>query len=130
MFVADGGKSVRSLLEPTQEPFRSEMHMYEKASELGTYGMWQLHIERTELQREYLEQWGSIPGLDALLCEPDACDGRRLPFFFLLPAADSSIRSHDAIYICRARQIQICRLYWRLQRCRLRRCILSLRRKG
>jgi amidase len=69
MFVADGGKSVRGLLQPTQEPFRTEMHMYENALELGTYDMWQLHLNRTELQRQYLEQWTSEEGLDAILCE-------------------------------------------------------------
>jgi amidase len=69
MFVADGGRSVRAALEPTEEPFRSEMHMYEKASELGTYDMWKLHVDRSELQREYLELWNSYDGLDAVLCK-------------------------------------------------------------
>ncbi|KAF2661866.1 acetamidase-like protein [Lophiostoma macrostomum CBS 122681] len=68
MFVADGGKSVRALLEPTQEPFRPEMEMYQTATELGTYGMWQLQLDRSELQREFLDQWMSYEGLDALLC--------------------------------------------------------------
>ncbi|KAJ8111195.1 hypothetical protein OPT61_g6159 [Boeremia exigua] len=68
MFVADGGKSVEALLKPTNEPWRPEMKMYEEASELGTYDMWKLHSERTELQRQYLEQWMSHDGLDAILC--------------------------------------------------------------
>jgi len=68
MFVADGGKSVQALLEPTNEPWRPEMKMYEDAAELGTYDMWKLHLERTELQRQYLEHWTSYKDLDAILC--------------------------------------------------------------
>jgi amidase len=68
MFVADGGKSVQALLEPTNEPWRPEMKMYEDAAELGTYDMWKLHLERTELQRQYLEHWTSYNDLDAILC--------------------------------------------------------------
>jgi amidase len=68
MFVADGGKSVRALLEPTEEPFRPEMAVYQTATELGTHDMWQLHLDRTELQREFLDQWISYEGLDAILC--------------------------------------------------------------
>ncbi|KAF2736543.1 acetamidase-like protein [Polyplosphaeria fusca] len=67
LFVADGGKSVRALLEPTDEPFRPEMASYAEATELGTYDMWKLHIERSELQRQYLEQWMSHGELDAIL---------------------------------------------------------------
>lgn len=69
MFVADGGKSVEALLKPTGEPWRPEMKMYEDATELGTYDMWKLHLERTELQRQYLEAWASHDGLDAILCK-------------------------------------------------------------
>ena len=68
MFVADGGESVEALLKPTGEPWRPEMKMYEDATELGTYDMWKLQLERTELQRQYLEAWKSIDGLDAILC--------------------------------------------------------------
>ncbi|KAF3035864.1 hypothetical protein E8E11_005521 [Didymella keratinophila] len=68
MFVADGGKSVAALLASTGEPWRPEMKMYEDATELGTYDMWKLHLERTELQRQYLEQWTSYDCLDAILC--------------------------------------------------------------
>ncbi|RAR12273.1 fatty-acid amide hydrolase protein [Stemphylium lycopersici] len=67
MFVADGGKSVEALLGVTGEPFRPEMAQYKDAKELGVYDMWQLHSERSELQRQYLEQWASIEGLDAIL---------------------------------------------------------------
>ncbi|KAI8933712.1 hypothetical protein NX059_009428 [Plenodomus lindquistii] len=67
MFVADGGKSIEALLAPTKEPLRPEMQMYGDAIELGTHDMWQLHLERSELQRQYLEQWMSHDGLDAIL---------------------------------------------------------------
>jgi hypothetical protein len=69
MFVADGGKSVAALLAPTDEPWRPEMKPYEDATELGVYDMWKLQLERTELQRQYLEQWMSVDGLDAILCK-------------------------------------------------------------
>lgn len=68
MFVADGGKSVKALLAPTQEPVRPEMKPYETAKELGTYDMWKLQAERSELQRQYLQLWQSYEGLDAILC--------------------------------------------------------------
>lgn len=68
MFVADGGRTVRQLLAPTQEPFRPELSRYEDATELGIYDMWQLHLERTKLLKEYLDQWNACEGLDALLC--------------------------------------------------------------
>lgn len=67
MFVADGGKSVRKLLASTNEPWRPEMQGYSEATELGTYDMWQLHQERSDLQKKYLEQWMSYDGLDAIL---------------------------------------------------------------
>ncbi|OAK97538.1 amidase [Phaeosphaeriaceae sp. SRC1lsM3a] len=67
MFVADGGKSVKALLAPTDEPFRPEMQMYKDAKELGTLDMWKLHLERSELQRQYLEHWISYGDLDAIL---------------------------------------------------------------
>jgi amidase len=69
MFVADGGKSVHALLAPTQEPWRPEMQGYSEATELGTYDMWQLHLERSKFQKDYLEQWMSYGGLDAILGE-------------------------------------------------------------
>jgi amidase len=67
MFVADGGKSVQALLEPTDEPFRPEMGQYKEASELGVHAMWQLQTDRSELQRQYLNQWAAQEGLDAIL---------------------------------------------------------------
>ena len=68
MFIADGGKSIAALLAPTNEPWRPEMKTYEDATELGVYDMWKLQIERTELQRQYLEHWMSHSDLDAILC--------------------------------------------------------------
>jgi amidase len=67
MFICDGGKSIEALLAPTGEPFRPEMTQYKNAKELGVYDMWKLHSERSELQRQYLEQWMSYDGLDAIL---------------------------------------------------------------
>ncbi|KAH8723157.1 amidase signature domain-containing protein [Phaeosphaeriaceae sp. PMI808] len=67
MFVADGGKHIESLLAPTEEPFRPEMQMYKDAQELGVWDMWKLQLERSELQRQYLEQWISHGDLDAIL---------------------------------------------------------------
>jgi amidase len=69
MFVADGGKSVKALLEPTGEPMRPEMQQYKDAKELGGLDMWKLHLERSELARQYLEQWMSYGDLDAILGE-------------------------------------------------------------
>lgn len=69
MFVADGGKSVKGLLAPTDEPFRPEMQQYKDAQELGGIDMWKLHLERSELARQYLEQWMSHGDLDAIMGE-------------------------------------------------------------
>jgi amidase len=71
MFVADGGKSIEAALAPTDEPYRPEMIQYKDAKELGVYGMWKLHLERSELQRQYLEQWMSYDGLDVILGKPE-----------------------------------------------------------
>jgi len=67
MFVADGGLSIRKELDKTGEPFRPEMQAYSLAKELGTYDMWQLHIERSEFQKKYLDRWQAA-GIDAILC--------------------------------------------------------------
>ncbi|KAF2434522.1 amidase [Tothia fuscella] len=68
MFVADGGKSVKAILDPVEEPFRPEMAMYADAKELGTHGMWQLQSERTNFCKAYLDRWNACEGLDAILC--------------------------------------------------------------
>lgn len=67
MFVADGGLSIKKELERTGEPIRPEMAQYAEAEELGTYEMWQLHLERTAFQKRYLDRWIEA-GIDAILC--------------------------------------------------------------
>lgn len=67
MFVADGGLSIRKELERTGETIRPEMAAYGTAKELGTYDMWQIHLERTDLQKRYLDRWNEA-GIDAILC--------------------------------------------------------------
>ncbi|KAJ5359467.1 uncharacterized protein N7496_011880 [Penicillium cataractarum] len=67
MFVADGGKSVANLLEPTGEPFRPEMKAYADAEEMGVHAMWQLQLERNGVCKSYLDQWNES-GIDAILC--------------------------------------------------------------
>ncbi|TDZ13358.1 Acetamidase [Colletotrichum spinosum] len=67
MFVADGGISIKKELEKTGEPLRPEMEAYGTAKELGTYDMWQLHIERMSFQKRYLDRWNKA-GVDAILC--------------------------------------------------------------
>ncbi|KAL4864564.1 hypothetical protein BDV12DRAFT_10026 [Aspergillus spectabilis] len=67
MFVADGGKSVRNLLEPTGEPFRPEMEAYKDAEEIGVHEMWQVHLARNALCKSYLERWNAAE-IDAVLC--------------------------------------------------------------
>ena len=67
LFLADGAVSIRNELERTGEPIRPEMQAYAEAKELGTYDMWQLHLERTEFQKRYLDRWNEA-GIDAILC--------------------------------------------------------------
>ncbi|OLN89320.1 Acetamidase 3 [Colletotrichum chlorophyti] len=67
MFVADGGISIKKELEKTGEPLRPEMVAYGRAKELGTYDMWQLHLERVDFQKQYLDRWNAA-GIDAILC--------------------------------------------------------------
>ena len=52
-FVADGGTSVRKILEPTGEPWRPEMKQYENAKDMTVYELWQLQKQRTALQKMY-----------------------------------------------------------------------------
>ncbi|EHK16245.1 uncharacterized protein TRIVIDRAFT_232505 [Trichoderma virens Gv29-8] len=66
MFVADGGMTIKSQLEPTGEPLRTEMAPYGVARELSTAEMWKLHLERTDFQNRHLDRWNKA-GLDALL---------------------------------------------------------------
>lgn len=67
MFVADGGLSIQKELERSGEPLREEMAAYGAAKELGTYEMWQIHMERTDFQKRYLDRWNEA-GIDAVLC--------------------------------------------------------------
>jgi amidase len=66
-FLADGGKSIRKILEAADEPFRPEMKPYETATELGVYDLWQLQRERTDLSKMYLDKWEASEGVDAIL---------------------------------------------------------------
>lgn len=68
LFVADGGKSVRRLVEMSGEPWRPEMKAYESATETGVYDMWQLQSRRTALCKRYLDRWAEAGGMDAILC--------------------------------------------------------------
>lgn len=67
MFVADGGKSIRKEIERSGEPWRPEMEAQKTATELSTSEMWQLHIDRVEYQKRYLDRWNKA-GIDAILC--------------------------------------------------------------
>ena len=66
-FVADGGTSVRKILEPVGEPLRPEMKAYENAKDMTVYDLWQLQKQRTALQKMYLDRWAACEGLDAIL---------------------------------------------------------------
>ncbi|KAF2400842.1 amidase [Trichodelitschia bisporula] len=67
-FVADGGKTVKSILDPVGEPWRPEMAYYKAASEMGVAELWKLQAERTELCKAYLDRWNGVAGLDGILC--------------------------------------------------------------
>lgn len=71
IFLADGGRSVRKLLEPTGEPFRPEMKPYEEANEKSVYDLWQMHVNRNNLCKSYLDRWNET-GIDTILCEAAA----------------------------------------------------------
>lgn len=90
LFVADGAKSIRGLLEPTNEPFRPEMRSYEDSVERGVHEMWKIQATRSDLQKRYLDQWHAIEGLDGLLC---MC----LPLLLLLPSLSVALRADDVI---------------------------------
>jgi len=110
MFVADGGKSVEALLGVTGEPYRPEMLQYKDAKELGVYDMWKLHTERSELQRQYLEQWMAIEGLDAILGKTERT------MVLLKHSFLTIISSNNPILKRSARRLQIRRIYRRVQR--------------
>jgi amidase len=66
-FVADGGRSVRKVVEASGEPIRPEMAAYAEAKELGVYDLWQLQKQRTALAKRYLDRMVAVEGLDAIL---------------------------------------------------------------
>ncbi|KAF4554603.1 Acetamidase-like protein 1 [Elsinoe fawcettii] len=66
-FVADGGKTLKSILEPVGEPFRPELAMYEQATEIGVSELWKMQSKRVQLIAEYLKRWQRA-GIDAILC--------------------------------------------------------------
>lgn len=66
-FTADGGKSIKKILEAANEPWRPEMAAYEAANELGVYDLWQLQRQRTDLGKMYLDKWATSGGVDAIL---------------------------------------------------------------
>ena len=68
LFYADGGKSIRKLLDPVQEPIRPELNDYKNNPELGVYDMWQVQGKRTEVCKAYLDRWNQSGGMDAILC--------------------------------------------------------------
>ncbi len=65
-FLADGGKSMRRILQITGEPWRPEMATYEQAPDMDVYELWQLQKARTTLQAEYLKRIVDA-GVDAIL---------------------------------------------------------------
>lgn len=66
-FVADGGKTVKSILDPTSEPWRPEMSLYRDATEIGVSELWKLQARRAALVTAYLTRVREA-GLDAILC--------------------------------------------------------------
>lgn len=66
-FLSDGGKSIAKLLEQCSEPIRPEMERYARAVDNGVYSLWQLHAQRNDLQRQYLERWNACEGLDGII---------------------------------------------------------------
>jgi len=66
MFVADGGIGIRNELRRTGEPLRPEMQGFDGTRELGTFEMWQLHLQRTAFRKKYLDRWNEA-GIDAIL---------------------------------------------------------------
>ncbi|KAK0947890.1 hypothetical protein LTR48_003800 [Friedmanniomyces endolithicus] len=67
LFVADGGQSIKSILEASGEPLRPEMQAYGQVKDTGVYELWQLQKQRTALAKRYLDRWAACEGLDAVL---------------------------------------------------------------
>ncbi|QIW98474.1 hypothetical protein AMS68_003992 [Peltaster fructicola] len=66
-FTADGGKSMKKILDQCGEPFRPEMKGYETAQDLGVHELWQLQDQRTKFAKMYLDRWAQSAGMDAIL---------------------------------------------------------------
>ncbi|KAK4569899.1 hypothetical protein LTR86_002868 [Recurvomyces mirabilis] len=66
-FLADGGKSIKSVLEQSGEPLQTEMAAYGTATELGVHELWHLQKQRTALAKRYLDRMVACEGLDAIL---------------------------------------------------------------
>jgi amidase len=96
MFVADGGISVNKILDPVKEPIRPEMQAYADAQEVGVHAMWQMHLERTEFCKSYLDRWNACEGLDAILCK------LYIPSCRIVILLTTNTRSYDTIRISRA----------------------------
>jgi amidase len=67
IFLSDGGKSIKKLLDPVGEPLRPEMAGYGTAKDIGVHEMWQIHRERVDICKHYLERWKAAK-IDILLC--------------------------------------------------------------
>lgn len=106
-FVADGGTSVRKILDPVNEPFRPEMKMYESAKDAGVYDLWQTQLARTTEQKKYLDRWNTA-GIDAILC-PYSKQG-----FTGSIITDSADRPHNPVRVSRTRRLQVCRIHRRV----------------
>lgn len=66
-FLSDGGRSIQNLLSQSDEPLRPEMERYGRAVDHGVFNLWKLHIERNQLQKEYMDRWNACEGLDAII---------------------------------------------------------------
>ncbi|KAK5003570.1 hypothetical protein LTR28_009996, partial [Elasticomyces elasticus] len=73
-FTADGGKSLKAILEPVHEPVRPEMAAYSNAAELGVHALWQLQMQRSTVCHEYLNRCREA-GIDGILCATTPCAG-------------------------------------------------------
>ena len=56
-FLSDGGEYCKKVAKLTGEPFFPYMEMYNTSKELGVSKLWELHAERTSLQKQYLDRW-------------------------------------------------------------------------
>ncbi|KAK4989766.1 hypothetical protein LTR66_006968 [Elasticomyces elasticus] len=66
-FTADGGKSLKAILDPVHEPVRPEMAAYNNTAELGVHALWQLQMQRSTVCHKYLGRCREA-GIDGILC--------------------------------------------------------------